>query len=60
MVIVGYQFDDVRGLFGSCEVVARLDNGVGVDNEEQGAPVALCRDPRMPWSALWPRFRHLD
>ena len=60
VLIVGYQFDDVRGLFGSCEVVARLDNGVGVDNEEQGAPVALCRDPRMPWSALWPRFRHLD
>jgi hypothetical protein len=60
VVIVGYQLDDVRDGFGSCEVVDRLDNGVGVDNEEQGAPVAVCREPRMPWSALWPRFRHLD
>jgi hypothetical protein len=60
VVIVGYQLDDVRDGFGSCEVVDRLDNGVGVDNEEQGAPVAVCREPRMLWSALWPRFRHLD
>jgi hypothetical protein len=60
VVIVGYQFDDVRDGFTSCEVVGRLDNGVGMDNEEQGAPIAICRGPRTPWSALWPRFRHLD
>jgi hypothetical protein len=60
VVVVGYQLGDVRQLFGSCTVVARLDNGLGVDNEEQRAPVAVCREPRMPWSALWPRFRHLD
>jgi hypothetical protein len=60
VVVVGYQLGDVQDLFGSCIVLTRLDNGVGVDNEEQQAPVAICRDPRMPWSALWPRFRHLD
>ena len=60
VVVVGGQLDDVRTLFDSCDVVARLDNGVGVDNEEQGLPVAVCRGPRMPWSAMWPRFRHLD
>ncbi len=60
VLMVGYQLDAVRDLFGSCDVVARLDNAVGVDNEEQGAPVAICRDPHQPWSALWPRFRHLD
>jgi 4-amino-4-deoxy-L-arabinose transferase-like glycosyltransferase len=60
VLVVGYQLDAVRDVFRSCDVADRLDNGAGVDNEEQGAPVAICRDPRMPWSAVWPRFRHLD
>lgn len=48
------------GVFASCRTQARLDNGVGLDNEEQGLPVAVCRGPRAPWPELWPRFRHLD
>jgi hypothetical protein len=44
----------------SCKVLVRLDNGVGVPNEEQGQPVAVCRDAREPWQAVWPQFRHLD
>jgi 4-amino-4-deoxy-L-arabinose transferase-like glycosyltransferase len=60
VVVVGHQLDEVAGLFASCEVVDRLDDGVGVDNEEQGAPVAVCREPREPWASLWPRFHHLD
>jgi hypothetical protein len=60
VVFVGWQLDEVSELFGACSVLARLDNGVGVDNEEQGAPVALCRDPAVPWSRLWPRLAHLD
>jgi 4-amino-4-deoxy-L-arabinose transferase-like glycosyltransferase len=60
VVFVGWQLDGVSDLFATCTVTARLDNGVGVDNEEQGAPVALCRDPVLPWSQLWPRLAHLD
>jgi 4-amino-4-deoxy-L-arabinose transferase-like glycosyltransferase len=60
VVMVGYQLRGVERLFASCDVVARLDNGVGVANEEQAAPVAVCRGPVAPWSELWPRFRHLD
>lgn len=60
VVMVGYQLRGVEQLFASCDVAARLDNGVGVDNEEQDAPVAVCRGPVAPWSELWPRFRHLD
>ena len=44
----------------SCTVLVQLDNGVGVPNEEQGQPVAVCRDAREPWQAVWPQFRHLD
>ena len=59
VVFVGGQFPDARRLF-TCTVVARLDNGVDVDNEEQGEPVALCRAPRLPWPQLWARLHHLD
>ncbi|WP_214409080.1 glycosyltransferase family 39 protein [Sphaerisporangium fuscum] len=46
------------GLFTGCRVVASIDNGQGVDNEEQEAVVQLCEAPATPWSALWPRLRH--
>ncbi|HET7430693.1 MAG TPA: glycosyltransferase family 39 protein [Nocardioides sp.] len=59
VVLVGGQLPEARGLF-TCRVVARLDNGVDVDNEEQGQPVAVCRDPRLPWPQLWDRLHHLD
>jgi hypothetical protein len=60
VVVVGGQYPELERLFASCEIRARLDNGVGVANEEQGVPVAVCRDPLGPWSQLWPRVRHLD
>ncbi|WP_425953635.1 glycosyltransferase family 39 protein [Xylanimonas sp. McL0601] len=46
--------------FARCETVTHLDDGVGVDNEEQGGLVAVCRGPRGGWAALWPRLTHLD
>jgi hypothetical protein len=59
-VVVGGQYADVRRLFGDCHVVAHLDNNVGVDNEEQGEPVAICNSPKASWPALWPKLHHLD
>ncbi|MGH4015476.1 MAG: ArnT family glycosyltransferase [Pseudonocardiaceae bacterium] len=41
-----------------CRVLARHDNGAGVDNEEQGTPITLCTRLAAPWSALWPTLRH--
>jgi hypothetical protein len=45
--------------FRSCRVLARIDNGVGLDNDEQGVPLMLCR-PTSSWAALWPRLVHDD
>src|SRR5699024_1910356 len=59
VVIVGGQASSAQRWFGSCEVAGELDSGVGVDNEEQGMPVLVCRDPMEPWPRLWDRFRHL-
>ena len=60
MVFVGGQLDDVRSSFDSCTVVDRLDNGVGVDNEEQGSVVLVCEGPVGGWAAVWPRLLHYD
>jgi hypothetical protein len=60
VVVVGGQYAEARPLFERCRVRDHLDNGVGVDNEEQGQPVAVCGGPRASWSSLWPRLRHLD
>ena len=45
--------------FGRCDETGVVDNGYGLDNEEQGAPIRLCRDRRLPWSQLWPQLEHL-
>ncbi|MFN8073948.1 MAG: glycosyltransferase family 39 protein [Kineosporiaceae bacterium] len=47
-------------MFRTCTPAATLDNGVGVDNEEQGTPVLACTGRLMPWARAWPGFRHLD
>lgn len=60
VVIVGGQARSAQQWFGSCEVAGELDNGVNVDNEEQGMPVLVCTDPLGPWPQLWDRFRHLS
>jgi hypothetical protein len=47
--------------FRSCSREAKLDNGVGVANEENDeAVVYVCRDRLVPWAELWPRMQHYD
>lgn len=60
VVVVGGQYESVRSLFETCTVALRLDNGLDVESEEQGEPVAVCTGPLRPWSQLWPTVRHLD
>ncbi len=60
VVWVGGQLPVAEPLFEQCDTVDLLDNGVGVDNEEQGMPIAVCTDPVVSWPLLWERVRHLD
>ncbi|MFC9974641.1 glycosyltransferase family 39 protein [Spirillospora sp. NPDC127200] len=41
-------------------VAGRIDNGVGLDNQEQGKPVWICRGQREPWPSLWPKLKTLS
>jgi hypothetical protein len=50
-----YAAPDFRG----CRVLARIDNGVGLENDEQGLPLLLCR-PAASWAVLWPRLVHFE
>jgi hypothetical protein len=59
LIVIGYPEHRVREWFGTVEIAARIDNGVGLDNDEQGAPVWIVRDRRAPWDVLWPRLVRL-
>ena len=61
IIVIGYHhLSALRGIFSGCTVSARIDNGVGVDNEEQGAPVWTCARTVEPWSTLWPHLHSLN
>ena len=55
-VVVGRE-ELARSLFDTCTRVTVLDNGLGIDNEEQDQPVAVCRGPIGGWDAVWPAMR---
>lgn len=50
----------LHGLFESCFVAGRLDNGLGVDNEEQGTLIRVCHGRRVDWREVWPNLAHLS
>jgi len=59
VIAVGLRPKDVAEHLRGCTVAARIDNGAGIENGEQGKPVMVCRGPRRPWSRVWPALRHL-
>jgi hypothetical protein len=46
--------------FVGCRAVARIDNGLAIQNQEQGQAVSVCTSLRAPWIAIWPSLRHLE
>jgi 4-amino-4-deoxy-L-arabinose transferase-like glycosyltransferase len=42
-----------------CRPAARFDNGLEIDNDEQGTMIYVCAGPRRSWSAEWSSLRHL-
>ena len=59
VIVVGYGRAELERWCGRVELAARVDNGLGVDNDEQGTPVWTCRDRLVPWAELWPELRRL-
>lgn len=59
-LLLGYANEtDAAPEFTACHRLATIDNGVGLNNQEQGLPVLLCT-PTASWRALWPTLKHFD
>jgi 4-amino-4-deoxy-L-arabinose transferase-like glycosyltransferase len=58
-VVVGLPEDELRRWFGTVERAAVVDDGVDLDNDEQGTQVWIARDRLMRWSEIWPQLRRL-
>jgi len=58
VIVLG--FNDPSVDFADCRLAATIDNGVELDNEEQGGAVFVCERPRQPWREAWPALSHLD
>ena len=52
--------EDWSQSFIDCRVVAIVDNGLGIDNSEQGKAVSVCSDLRAPWTTIWPSLRTIS
>lgn len=59
VITVGLRPSEAGAHLRDCRLTARIRNRAGIDNDEQGAPVLVCRGPRAPWSRAWPHVRHL-
>lgn len=45
--------------FGDCRTVARVNDRVRINNDEQGEPIDVCAAPLRSWSQEWRSLRHL-
>jgi hypothetical protein len=57
VLTVGYDAAALRTHFTDVRRVARIDNGVDLDNQEQDNPVWLCTGPRQPWPQMWDELK---
>jgi 4-amino-4-deoxy-L-arabinose transferase-like glycosyltransferase len=59
VIAVGLRPAEIAAQLRGCRLAARIDDRAGVDNEERGRAVMVCRGPRRPWSQEWPALRRL-
>lgn len=57
-IFVGMPEDFLSSFFTGITLVANISNSYGIENEEQGQPVFLCRHPVESINELWPYFKH--
>jgi 4-amino-4-deoxy-L-arabinose transferase-like glycosyltransferase len=57
-LLVGYNdAADAAPYFEACRTLATVNDRVGLDNDEQGLPLMLCRTTGR-WPTLWPHLTH--
>jgi len=60
LIVLGYSPQRLAELFEDCSLAGSVVNVDRVDNEESRdhPDIYLCRQPREPWPAIWPKMRH--
>jgi hypothetical protein len=59
-LLVGIDRQQAEQDFTGCQPRARINNGEGLNDEDQGTPLLICSGERRPWSRLWRSLRHYD
>jgi len=57
VITIGLDPAFITELFVTCEQAGSVTNSYGLQNEEYGAPLEVCRRPRLPLDQLWPRLK---
>jgi 4-amino-4-deoxy-L-arabinose transferase-like glycosyltransferase len=57
VLAVGFRQATLATRFRTVTLVGRLNNGVGLDDDEQHRSLWLCRGPRAAWPTLWRSFK---
>jgi 4-amino-4-deoxy-L-arabinose transferase-like glycosyltransferase len=52
--------EDWSQFFVGCHDVAIVDNGLAMENSEQGRAVSVCSGLRAPWTTMWPALRTIS
>ena len=60
VIVVGYGEAWMRRECTDWEPAGTIINSAGIDNEEMGLPLSICREMRRPWSAVWRDARHYN
>jgi 4-amino-4-deoxy-L-arabinose transferase-like glycosyltransferase len=61
VILTGFTPGDAASRhFSGCRVAGRVDNGYGLDNDEQGAILQVCDAPADGWAPIWPSLIHFD
>jgi hypothetical protein len=59
VIVLGYLQEEAGHYFAACSHAGTITNRFDVANEETtyNPEIWLCREPRLPWSELWPQLQ---
>jgi hypothetical protein len=57
-LVVGHTSNSSLELYWrDCSIGGHIDNGIGIENQEQGHTIWICRNQRADWAAIWPDLK---
>ena len=60
VVLVGFDHAFANRTFAQCDDASVVTNGLGIQNEEYGGLIQVCRQPRQPLFEIWKSLQTLD